>query len=170
MKDNLYRGKAKSPYEYDLFSQQWPDSCKDNFAYGSLIVYKDKYYICVSLYQECTNVVTTGCVNNGKVSIIEVIPETVGQYTGYEDKNGTKIFEGDYDIDDDGDYIVYVVDFRDGAFCLVSYSVQGMLMPYGFDDDAGGFGECDYSPMDDFNIEHLTIQGNIHNNPDVLKE
>ena len=100
----------------------------------------------------------------------KVIPETVGQYTGLTDKNDTKIFEGDYWLDTDGDYIVYVVEFRDGQFCFVSYGVCGALMPYGYDEDAGGFGEIECEPFSNFNIELVEIEGNIHDNPKILED
>ena len=46
---------------------------------------------------------------------LEVIPETVGQYTGITDKNGTKIFEGDL-VSTDIARPFLIVEFRDGCF------------------------------------------------------
>lgn len=98
-----------------------------------------------------------------------IIPKTVGQYTGLTDKNGKKVFEGDYWLDTDGDYLVYVVEFREGQFGFVCYGWKGVLMPYGFDETAGGFGEIDFSPMTDFSIDLIEIDGNIHDNPELLE-
>lgn len=47
-----------------------------------------------------------------------VIPETIGQYTGLEDKNGKKIFEKDWLYDEPNNWH-YTVGFEDGVFCLL---------------------------------------------------
>lgn len=79
-----------------------------------------------------------------------VIPETVGQYTGLTDKNGTKIFEGDVvDILTENEEIGVIV-YDDGGFQV----------------DADGFSVDLHSNINGTDLE---IIGNIHDNPELME-
>lgn len=79
----------------------------------------------------------------------EVIPETVGEYTGLTDKNGKKIFEGDitkHRSNYSSGLVIAVVTYTDSSFLAMV-------------DRNAGFSLSD----------KLEIIGNIHANPELLE-
>lgn len=83
------------------------------------------------------------------VNLIEVIPETVGQYTGLIDRNGKKIFEGD----------IVQAHFRN------NHSKQ--IFRVAFDDGMFLFdNSCVKVPK--YDIYAMEVIGNIHDNPELL--
>lgn len=89
----------------------------------------------------------------------EVVPETVGQYTGLTDKNGKKIFEGDI-----------LKDIKINEL----YFVECYTTAFGFDVRCSGDDEYitffDVGLNDsDTQVIGATIIGNIHDNPELLE-
>lgn len=84
---------------------------------------------------------------------VEIIPETLGQYTGLNDKNGKKIFEGDILRTDLCDELLVVM-FNEGCGAFQ------VLFKDGYSE--GFLERCS-------DINHLEVIGNIHDNPELLK-
>lgn len=150
----LFRAKTTKKKNNEAFNNVWVE--------GDLIKNKDKYYI-----HPHANVFK---VENELAKLMvchEVIPETIGQYTGLTDKNGKKIFEGD----------IVVVKYPKGDVCWVG-DVQFQSGVFGAEwasvkvnkSMLGSWGQThNLRRFDDDIIERIEVIGNIHDNPELLE-
>ena len=107
-----------------------------------------------------------GCgVHSGLPKAYPIIENTLGQSTGFYDKNRKEVFEGDIFQDEDA---TMLVEFRDGCFKLISYG----WFEYCLDGSAyeDRFGELCEEPMYNYDIESMGIIGNKYDNPNLLVE
>lgn len=137
MREILFRGIRKDTHEW---------------IYGFYGEYFDgkKNVPCISVVD---NRVITGSL------CYEVIPETVGQYTGLTDKNGKKIFEGDI-CSTNLKRPYTVVAFRGGCF------------EYELDDGDGIYYDImmPVTKKPATQDKYTIVIGNIHDNADLLGE
>lgn len=128
----------------------------DEWVYGSLVYipFDDGSEYCCIMENNCDDEYLPYIDNNSGTFDGYMIPidkETIGQYTGLCDKNGTKIFEGDllyfYNSNHDEEDGVMEVIFEDGAFMISG----DILVPF--------------HEIYDWELE---VVGNIHDNPELL--
>lgn len=115
------------------------------WLYGSLLLLNGKSYICPD--KEAA----------WNMTRYEVIPNTVGQFTGLSDKNGKEIYEGD---------ILHTITF---GFEPEEYTAIILYRNCSFQLSNGRnlfyFGQSDFTKMDD-----TIVIGNIYDHPELIKE
>ena len=139
MREILFRGKRAD-------NGEWVEGSLVSYFKGksaSIFESKSKAYHPVGT--------TTFC----STSLYDVLPETVGQYTGLTDKNGRKIFEGDI-VEGNSEYFTYTHPYGkvvyDGGQYLISF------------DDVLEDIECLGAWAND-----VEIIGNIYDNPELVR-
>ena len=128
MREILFRSKRKD------FDNEW--------LYGFYTLYNNNRGMKPTLIT---------CTEEKCCILLEVIPETVGQYTGLTDKNGKKIFEGDIVKTDRGK--VYEIKMRNG--CWVIWNEKARIS---------------YDKWDFLNTfaPKVEVIGNLHDNPETI--
>ena len=108
-----------------------------------------------------------GVVINDSFEVAEVIPETVGQYTGLTDKNNKKIFEGD---------IISAITLDTGKEQMAVVCFGNFIDENNGDEYIGFFLEFDgiKTTITQLAMEEcknrIEVIGNIHDNQELLQE
>lgn len=130
------------------------------------------YFVLLAINEGLKHAIHTG-TDEGRFILFEVIPETVGQFTGLCDKNGNKIFEGDILKATYTEQRQYQgVSYQDEHSCVeeVIYNEKSACFMLKI--------MCEdvplYRPLHNFgslaNIKELEVIGNIYDNPELLEE
>lgn len=136
MREIVFRGK-------DINNKGW--------VYGALVQQQD------NPLREKTLIISYSNYQFGDFSeavMHEVDPETVGQYTGFADKNGKKIFEGDILSIYNSKAFLFAVAWNDNHYIL----------------------KCTTNGVSDniLNViessEDVEVVGNIYDNPELIKD
>lgn len=156
MREILFRGKPKNKSDLILVSQMKPENVLDDFVLGLLMIKDDRYFICISTMGVSNGSLINNCIS----SVVEVIPETVGQYTGLTDKNGKKIFKGD--ICRDNHNIYWIVWNMHGWQCK---TIGGkFVLTLGCRFPLWQWDNCKEN-----GYRSLEVIGNIHDNPELFE-
>lgn len=132
MREILFRGIRKDTHEW---------------VYGFYVEYFDgkRNVPCISVVDAH---VITGAL------CYEVIPETVGQYTGLKDKNGRQIFEGDILKEKQSNQaLIFTVDWCEDCAMFVTPCKNFKSLEFDFTTSYG---------------EQFEIIGNIHDSAELL--
>jgi uncharacterized phage protein (TIGR01671 family) len=138
MREILFRGK-------DSITKRW--------VYGALVQQQDDplkekaFIISYSNYQ---------FGDFSEAVMHEVDPETVGQCTGFGDKNGNKIFEGD---------IVSICNSKTFFFIVYwNHAVKSFILK----STVNGVNGIDCNVLD--STQDIEVIGNIYDNPELIKD
>ena len=148
MREILFRGKR-------LDNGKW--------VQGFLVIWGNDYYIApdINAYTSMGGRGKGRCMMFGHY--YQVLPETVGQYTGLTDKNGRKIFEGD---------ILKIVHKYQSPFDDDTKEYTDITTDVVFFDDEGlcfSYGKSPFLCVVDNVTAEYEVVGNIHDNPELLE-
>lgn len=149
MREIKFRGKIKDDLSW------W---------YGSLVYFPDS---------QSYHIIPCGACKNGEVicNFVEVQKDTIGQFTGIRDIDGTEIYEGDIlcygNPDSEWEFDRFPFEIaHDNPPYIVKWYVEGFPLICTANNGVEGFDYTDEATLVNNNFK---VIGNIHDNPELIK-